>query len=111
MKVGDTVMSIKTRPYENAKVIKADISIRDCGSVRTKYVAEYKDGSTLIFYGWDINKNVFKVAEADGQICLADYFGIEMEVEDDGQKKAKRMDEGTERRSQILQRKKLQDIL
>lgn len=79
MKIGDIVMSTKVRPYENAKIIKADISVRfnekrQRNETRTTYVAEFHDKSTFTFYGFNVNKSVFKVMEADGQICLSDFM-------------------------------------
>ena len=74
MKIGDVVVSKKTRPDERAKVIKVDISLDKKKKPKTKYVAEYADKSTLIFYGWDVNKTVTKVEENDGQLCLFDFL-------------------------------------
>lgn len=86
MKIGDVVMSTKVRPYENAKVVKSNVTIKfnkktGKKETRTEYVAEYKDGSTFIFYGFNINKSVFKVMEADGQMRLEDYYHFD-DVED-----------------------------
>lgn len=79
MKIGDIVMSTKSRPYENAKITKADIKQvynekRNRVETRTTYTAEYPDGSLLIFYGFNVNKSIFKVMEQDGQICLSDFM-------------------------------------
>lgn len=84
MKVGDIVMSTKVRPYENAKVIKADIKTqwnekKNRKETRTEYVAEFPDKSTFTFYGFNVNKSVFKVMEADGQLCLSDFMNYPVE--------------------------------
>lgn len=84
MKVGDIVMSTKVRPYENAKIIKAYIKTRfdekkNRNETRTEYVAEFPDKSTFTFYGFNVNKSVFKVQEADGQLCLSDFMNYPVE--------------------------------
>lgn len=84
MKVGDIVMSTKVRPYANAKIIKADIKTRwdekkNRKETRTEYVAEFPDKSTFTFYGFNVNKSVFKVMEADGQMCLSDFMNYPVE--------------------------------
>lgn len=84
MKVGDVVMSTKVRPYENAKIVKTDIKTRwdekkNRKETRTEYVAEFPDKSTFIFYGFNINKSVFKVMENDGQMCLSDFMNYPVE--------------------------------
>ena len=84
MKIGDVVKSTKIRPSEPAKVIKADIKIR-CNDktmrneVRTEYIAEFPDKTTFTFYGFDINRSVFKVQESDGQMRLEDFIEIHRE--------------------------------
>lgn len=87
MKIGDIVMSTKIRPYENAKIIKADIKIRfnekkQRNETRTEYIAEFPDKTTFTFYGFNINKSVFKVLKADGQMVLSDFMNYP-EVEDE----------------------------
>ena len=82
MKVGDRVRSSKVRPDEIAVVTRADIKIvknekKNRDETRTSYTAEFDDKTKLIFYGFDINRFVFKVEEDDGQIHLSDF--IEME--------------------------------
>ena len=82
MKVGDRVRSLRVRPDEIAVVTKADIKIvknekKNRDETRTSYTAEFDDKTKLIFYGFDINRFVFKVEEDDGQIHLSDF--IEME--------------------------------
>lgn len=79
MKIGDHVFSTKTRPYENAIIIQADISNRlnlatGRKETRTKYIAEYPDRSKLHFTGANCNKSVFRSMTADGQICLEDFY-------------------------------------
>lgn len=80
MKVGDIVMSTKIRSYENATIVKAEYTrfVDDKGkqSVKTKYIAEFADGSSFIFHGANVNKSVFKVQENDGQMCLSDFMNL-----------------------------------
>ena len=84
MKIGDVIFSTKVRPYENAVIVKADVEIKKRtnknGSVReetrTTYKAQYKDGSEITFYGFNINKSVFKHTEPDGQINLKEFMDI-----------------------------------
>lgn len=76
MKLGDTVMSTKTRPYEKATIIQIDISNRLVNGkkqVRTKYIAQYADTSLLNFAGASINRTVFLSEEPDGQMSLEDF--------------------------------------
>lgn len=78
MKVGDVVYSTKIRPYEKATIEKLDVDIKirngKKDEVRTKYIAKYLDGSEITFYGFNINKTVFKHMEPDGQYSLSDYI-------------------------------------
>lgn len=78
MKIGDIVMSTKVRPYDNAKIVKSEVTVKRKENgrkeTRTKYIAKYLDGSELTFYGFNINKSIFKIQEADGQMCLADFM-------------------------------------
>ena len=79
MKIGDIVRSTKIRPNETAKIIKADvrkkyIEKKEMTEIRTEYVAEFKDKSTIKFYGFDINKTIFRVREADGQMRLEEFM-------------------------------------
>lgn len=81
MKLGDVVMSTKVRPYENAVVTKVDIRLcfnekKQLKETRTTYEAEFPDKTKLIFYGFDVNKSVFKVMESDGQMCLSDFMNL-----------------------------------
>ena len=83
MKVGDTVRSTKVRPGDRAKVIKADIKVRNDNKkqrkeIRTSYTAQFPDKSTFIFYGFDIDRTVFKVEEANGQMRLEDFMDMEV---------------------------------
>lgn len=84
MKIGDVVKSTKIRPSEHAKVVKADIKIRFNdktirNEVRTEYIAEFPDKTTFTFYGFDVNRSVFKVQESDGQMRLEDFIDINRE--------------------------------
>lgn len=78
MKVGDRVYSTKVRPYETATISKVDIDIKDRegkkAQIKSKYIAKYLDGSELTFYGFNINKTIFKHMDADGQYSLFDYI-------------------------------------
>ena len=65
MVVGDVVMSTKIRPYENATITKVDISIHEKTNkkgvkrkeTRSSYTATFADGTSFIFYGFNINKS------------------------------------------------------
>lgn len=79
MKIGDIIRSTKVRPSETAKIIKADIrqkyiEKKEMTEIRTEYAAEFKDKSTIKFYGFDINKTIFRVREADGQMRLEEFM-------------------------------------
>lgn len=80
MKIGDKIRSTKVRPKEIATVTKVDINLREKAEkgrkreVRSTYTAEFDDGSSLIFYGFNINRTVFKVEESDGQMCLDQFI-------------------------------------
>lgn len=78
MKVGDVVYSTKVRPYEKATIEKVDIDIKEREGknkeIRSKYLAKYLDGSELTFYGFNINKSIFKHMEHDGQMTIFDYI-------------------------------------
>lgn len=79
MKIGDVVMSTKVRPYDNATITDVDVEVSKKNgkkSIKTKYKAEFADGSSFIFYGFNINKSVFKVMTPDGQIALADFMNL-----------------------------------
>lgn len=82
MKVGDKVRSSKIRPNDIATVTKADIKIvynekKESDEIHTSYTAEYEDKTKLIFYGFDINRFVFKVEEDYGQIHLSEFMEME----------------------------------
>lgn len=88
MKIGDKVRSTKVRPNEIATITKAEIDIRnkakkDGGkrkNIRSKYEAEYADGSKLIFYGFDIDRFVFRTDEVDiGQMSLDMFMNMKGE--------------------------------
>ena len=82
MKVGDKVRSTKVRPKETATIVKADINIREGDElkpkkeIRSTYTAKFDDGSSLIFYGFDIGRSVFKVEDDDGQITLDQFINM-----------------------------------
>lgn len=82
MKIGDIVKSKKIRKSEKAKIIKVDINVRHNDNkgrneCRTTYLAEFPDKSTFTFYGFDIGRSVFKVEEADGQMCIEDFMNLQ----------------------------------
>lgn len=75
MKVGAKVKSTKVKRNDLATITSLDISKRYDSKknrevIQSKYTAKYDDGSSLIFYGFDIGKTVFTVEEANGQITL-----------------------------------------
>lgn len=77
MKVGDVVYSTKVRPYEKATIVKVDVTVKNRENkkeVRSKYVAKYLDGSELTFYGFNLNKSIFKHIVQDGQMSIFDYI-------------------------------------
>ena len=82
MKIGDQIYSTKVRPNDIATVIKADVKIvwRELKNgtkkkeTQTKYVARYDDLSYITFYGFDINRTVFKREATDGQLSLFDIL-------------------------------------
>jgi hypothetical protein len=83
LKIGDKVYSKKVRPNEVATIIKVRKDIRDKATdkgikkeFRTSYVAQFEDQSTLIFYGFDINRFIFKVDDDHGQMNLADFMDM-----------------------------------
>lgn len=85
MKIGDKVRSTKVRPKEVATIVKADIKVRKYADrnhkqeIQSTYTAEFEDGSSLIFYGFNINKTIFKVEAQDGQITLDQLFDMKTE--------------------------------
>lgn len=78
MKVGDSVYSTKHRQNDRATIVKVDVDIRNehkkKSEVRSKYIAKYLDGEELVFYGFNINKSIFKVMEPEGQYSIFDYL-------------------------------------
>lgn len=82
MKVGDKVRSTKVRPKEIAVIVKADINVRRDvtrkrkDDIRSTYTAKFDDGSSLIFYGFDVNKTVFKVEDKNGQMTLDQFISM-----------------------------------
>ena len=77
MKVGDRIFSKKVRPSDVAIIVKMDAVIKERSGkkeVRTTYVAKYDDGSEITFYGFNINKTIFKYEGPDGQLSLFDYI-------------------------------------
>ena len=81
MKVGDVVISNKVRPSDKATIVKVNVKIvfnekKNRKETRTEYVAEFPDKSTYTFYGFNVNKSVFKAEEPDGQLCLDDFINM-----------------------------------
>ena len=79
MKIGDIIQSTKVRPNDTAKIIKADVrqkynDKKGKTEVRTEYVAEFEDKTTMKFYGFDINQSIFRIEEADGQMRLEEFM-------------------------------------
>lgn len=77
MKVGDIIYSTKVRPNEKATIVKADVKIKErkgIKEIQSKYVAKYLDGSEITFYGFNINKTIFKSDVQEGQLSLFDYI-------------------------------------
>ena len=86
MKVGDVVRNTKVRPGDRAKIVKVEIKKihnekKDIEEIRTTYTAEFPDKTIMIFYGFNINKSVFKVMNHDGQMCLSDFMTYPSEEE------------------------------
>ena len=85
MKIGDIVYSKKIRPGLHATITNAEVVIKEKElkngrkkkETRTKYQAAFDDGSSMIFYGFDIGRSIFKVEEADGQMCLSQFMCME----------------------------------
>ena len=86
MKIGDKVISTKIRPGTPAVVTNAEVNIKEKElksgrkkkECRTKYQAKFDDGTFMIFYGFDIDRSVFKVEESDGQMCLEQFLSMEV---------------------------------
>lgn len=83
MKIGEVVYSTKVRPYEHATITDAEVTTKYKDTkngkkkeVRTKYIAEFKDGTFMKFYGFNINKSIFKVQEKDGQLTLDEFMDM-----------------------------------
>ena len=83
MKIGDVVYSTKVRGGDYATIIRAEVVLKKKDSaakskqeVRTKYTAQFKDGSSFIFYGFDIGRSVYKVEEPDPQMHLSEFIDI-----------------------------------
>ena len=85
MKIGDIVVSKKIRPGIKAVITNAEVVIKEKElksgrkkkECRTKYQAKYDDGTFMVFYGFDIDRSVFKVEESDGQMCLDQFMSME----------------------------------
>lgn len=84
MKIGDVIVSKKVRPGVRAVVTNVEVVIKEKEfwygrkkkECRTKYQARYDDGSILIFYGFDINRDIFKYEESDGQMRLEQFMSM-----------------------------------
>ena len=82
MKIGDKVISTKIRPNTPAVVTNAEVVIKEKElksgrkkkECRTKYHAKFDDGSFMVFYGFDIDRTIFKQEESDGQMCLSQFM-------------------------------------
>lgn len=83
MKIGDKVRSTKVRPNDVATITKSNVVLNNKHKndvvkkeIRSSYEAEYDDGSKLIFYGFNIGQNIFKVEEDYGQMHLGQFIDI-----------------------------------
>ena len=81
MKIGDVIYSTNVRGGDYATVIDAEVKLKEKNTkagkkteVRTKYTAKFKDGTLLVFYGFDIGRSVFKFEEPDNQMNLSDFM-------------------------------------
>ena len=63
MKIGDRVRFKKVRPNDEAKIVYFEMKKMNNGKIRTRYLAEFEDGTQYTFYGYDIGKKVEKVEE------------------------------------------------
>ena len=75
MKIGDKVYHKKYPGI--ATIVHADIQqdydiIKNKKVVRTKYIANYTNGKSIIFHGFDIGKTVFKSETISQQLSLFD---------------------------------------
>ena len=85
MKIGDIVISNNIRPGTPAVVTNAEVVIKEKElksgrkkkECRTKYQAKFDDGTFMVFYGFDINRSIFKQEESDGQMCLEQFMSME----------------------------------
>lgn len=85
MKIGDIVYSTKVRPKTPAVVTNAEVVIKEKElksgrkkkECRTKYQAKYDDGTFMVFYGFDIDRSVFRVEESDGQMRLEEFMSMD----------------------------------
>ena len=83
MKIGDKVRSTKVRPNDVATITKSNVILNNKNKndivkkeIRSSYEAEYEDGSKLIFYGFDINRTIFKVEDDYGQMHLGQFIDL-----------------------------------
>lgn len=81
MKLNDIVRSTKVRPGDTARIIKVDVKKtynekKNRDEIRTTYSAEFPDKTTMTFYGFDINRTIFKVEENDGQMHLSSFMEV-----------------------------------
>ena len=79
MKIGDVIRSTKIRPNETATIIKSEVrkkynEKKGLTEIRTEYIARFKDKSTIKFYGFQINKTIFRVRDAAGQMRLEEFM-------------------------------------
>lgn len=81
MKIGDEIFSTKVRPNDVATITDVEVVAKwketktgKKKEIRTKYLAKYPDNSEITFYGFNINKSIFKFERPSGQITLEDYM-------------------------------------
>lgn len=75
MKVGDKVYHkslVGIATIVHKEIHQTYDPIKKFTKMRTKYIANYPNGESIIFYGYDINKIVFKSVPINQQTSLFD---------------------------------------
>jgi hypothetical protein len=77
MKVGDKIYHKKYAGL--ATVIQSTVETtwdvrKQKEVVRTKYLATYPDGRPITFFGYDVNKTIFKHKPVNEQMTLFDFI-------------------------------------
>ncbi|MBO5319047.1 MAG: hypothetical protein J6B01_04465 [Ruminococcus sp.] len=84
MKIGDVVFSTKIRPYDLATITDVQVMTKEKQlkdgrkkkEVRTTYTAQFNDGTFMKFYGFNIDKTIFKHTAPDGQLTLDAFMDM-----------------------------------